>query len=75
MSKTLSTRDIKNRLDEEGLPYSIQHISYLIKQGYFPGAIKGPGISGRWRVPENSVENFIADLKTKSLQLTQTESQ
>ena len=71
MPKTLSTRDIKNRLDAEGLPYSIQHISYLIKRGHFPGAIKGPGISGRWHVPEESVEKFIATLKEKSVKITQ----
>jgi len=71
MPKTLSTRDIKNRLDEEGLPYSIQHISYLIKRGHFPGAIKGPGVSGRWRVPKESVEKFITALKEKSEKITQ----
>jgi len=58
MPKTLSTRDIKNRLDEEGLPYSIQHISYLIKRGHFPGAIKGPGVSGRWRSVEHTCYSF-----------------
>ena len=59
MTKMLSTREIREALEEVGLKYSKEHISYMIRQGYFPGAVKGPAINSRWRVPEESVEEFI----------------
>jgi len=59
MSKMFSTREIKKALEEVGLEYSKEHISYMIRQGYFPGAVKGPAINSRWRIPEESVQKFI----------------
>jgi len=34
-------------------------VSYMIRQGYFPGAVKGPTINSRWRIPEENVQKFI----------------
>ena len=62
MSKMLTTREIKKALEEVGLSYTQEHISYLIRRGYFPGAIKGPSINSPWRVPEESVTKLIESL-------------
>ena len=59
MSKMLSTREVRKALADVGLSYTIEHISHMIRKGYFPGAVKGPGVTSRWRVPKESVDNFI----------------
>ncbi len=59
MTKMLSTSEIRKALEQVGLYYSREHISYMIRQGYFPGAVKGPATNSRWRIPEESVQKFI----------------
>jgi len=59
MPKMLSTREVRQALEEAGLNYSNVHVVYMIRKGYFPGAIKGPSVNSPWRVPKDSVEQFI----------------
>jgi len=59
MPKMVSTKDVQRALQEVGLKYTTEHISHMIRQGYFPGAVKGPAINSRWRIPEESVQEFI----------------
>ena len=67
MEKMLSTREVKDILSERvGLDYTIQHITYLIARGYFPGSVKGPGRTSRWRIPESGLEYFIDSVKRES---------
>ena len=64
MQKMLTTRQVKEILREQvNLDYTIQHISYLINQGWFPGAIKGPAKNAHWQIPEAAVDHFISTLK------------
>ena len=67
MEKMLSTREVKDILSEQvGLDYTIQHITYLIARGYFPGAVKGPGRTSRWRIPQSGFDHFIESVKRES---------
>ncbi len=65
MTKMLSTREVQKVLADAGLSYSIEHISRMIKKGYFPGAVKGPGVTSRWRIPQKSVDEFIGTRITR----------
>ena len=65
MSKMLSTRDVQKALAEEGLQYTIEHISHMIRKGYFPGAVKGPAKNSPWRIPEESLQEFIETKLTR----------
>jgi len=59
MPKMLSTREVQKALEKEGLQYTIEHISHMIRKGYFPGAVKGPAKNSPWRIPEESLQEFI----------------
>jgi hypothetical protein len=64
MQKMLTTRQVKGELRKRvNLDYSLQHISYLINQGRFPGAVKGPAKNSRWQIPESAVDHFVSTLK------------
>jgi len=64
MPKMLSTRQVQEELHKRvNLDYSLQHISYLIKQGCFPGSVKGLAKNSHWRIPESALEAFIASIK------------
>lgn len=59
MVRMLSTHEVRDALAKVGLTYSIEHVIYMVRKGYFPGAIKGPGKTSPWRIPEESVKQFI----------------
>ena len=59
MTRMMTTREVQKALEEVGLKYTREHISYMIRQGYFPGAVKGPAANSRWHIPEESVRKFI----------------
>ncbi len=59
MTSMLSTKELQQALKKVGLIYTKEHLSYMIRQGYFPGAVKGPAINSPWRIPEESVQKFI----------------
>jgi len=59
MATMLSTKELQQALEKVGLDYTKEHLSYMIRQGYFPGAVKGPAINSPWRIPEASVQRFI----------------
>jgi len=67
MQKMLTTRQVQAELRRRvNLSYSLQHISYLINQGRFPGAVKGPAKNSHWQIPESALEHFISTLKVSS---------
>ncbi len=64
MQRMLTTREVQQELrNRVNLNYTLQHITYLINQGRFPGAIKGPAKNSRWQIPESAVDYFISTLK------------
>ena len=65
MAKMLSTKEVREALAEIGLTYTIEHVIYMVRNGYFPGAIKGRGKTSPWRVPEESVQKFIETQVTR----------
>ena len=66
MPKMLSTKEVQKALAEAGVSYTVEYISYLIREKkYFPGAVKGPARNSPWYVPEESVKAFIENHLTR----------
>ena len=65
MPKMLSTKEVQKALAEAGVSYTVEYISYLIRKGYFPGAVKGPSRNSPWNIPEASLNDFIDNRLTR----------
>ena len=72
--KMLTTRETQQAIAEAGVIYTAEYISYLIRKGYFPGAVKGPSRNSPWYIPEESVRKFIDTQLTRIDGRTRTDA-
>jgi hypothetical protein len=62
-----TTRQVRAELRRRAnLSYSLQHTGYLINQGRFPDAVKGPAKNSHWQFLKALSNIFISTLKVSS---------